>query len=144
MADKKNKNKNKTKKTLGQKILKKKVVASIPTEWYYMSPDRIKVEDIMEILGQEAYDIHMWKEMGILEINFKGEAKGALDVETCELDLGDEFSNEYLKEHDVKSLFYFAFKAEDEADSIAVMKKIVEKKSGLFCADTEDFSPVIS
>lgn len=125
------------------KKVNKKVVASIPTEWYYMSPEEISVADLQDILTDESLDIHVWKEMGILEIGFSGEDAGSLDVETCELDLGDDYSNEFLKEHQVKSLFYMTFKPEDENNSVKVMESFVKNKGGLCCADTEDFTPTI-
>ncbi len=142
MAGKKKKTGNKTKSSL--KIKNKKVVASVPTEWYYMSPEEVTVESIRRILDEEQYDIHIWKEMGILEVGFRGDEKGSLDIEKCALDLGDDASNEFLEERGIKSLFYLSFKAEDEKDSMEVVNKIVREMKGICCGDTEDFTPEIS
>jgi len=123
------------------KIVKKPVQPDLPKNWYYMSPEEITVSEIKDVLDPTEYDIEIWKEAGVLEIGVGD--KASVDVEECEVDLGDDYSNDFLAENKVKSLFYVTIGTEQALRCQEVMKKIVAGRGGMFCADTDDFTPVI-
>ena len=90
---------------------KKKSPSYQPMGWYYMCKDDITVDNIIEaikeITDQAGYELEVWREVGVIEIVI--EEKKSMDIEQCELDLGDEFSNEYIEDYGAKSLFYISF-----------------------------------
>lgn len=114
---------------------------SFPRYWYYMADRAIDVEDIKNALDSESYGIEIWKEAGVLEVEI--EEKASIDLEECDPDLKDDYSNRFLQEHKVKTLFFVTVPTIEFAKSEAVMKKIVAVCGGIFCADTEDFMPQI-
>lgn len=114
---------------------------SFPRHWYYMADREIDVENIKNALDSEPYSIEIWKEAGVLEVEI--EEKASIDFEECDLDLRDDYSNQFLQEHKTKILFFVTVPTVEFAKSEAVMKKIVAACGGMFCADTEDFMPQI-
>lgn len=117
-------------------------IPNVPTDWFYMCPAKITVSDIKKSLDNENYDIEIWHDAGILEIGFA--EKSSLDIETAPLDMGDEYSNEYITSHNITSLFYVTFKIFDYKQVTEIMRKITKELGGFFCADSDDFSPTIS
>lgn len=131
----------------------------VPGEWFYMCSKEITVEDIKKSLEEiEGIDLEIWKEMGVLEAELPSQEQKAssdknevteeaevvsLDFSLLELDLEDEYSNQFLSEHDVKTLFAVAFKPDTYECIKPVMVKVKELLGGFFCGDTEDFTPVI-
>lgn len=114
----------------------------MPGEWLYMNSQVITVCDIKEALkGDTDISIEIWEEAGVLEIEIPEQK--SIDFEQTGLDFGDECSNAYLKEHDVKSLFFVTLDAANYVNVHKILQKIVGKLGGFFCGDTEDFSPVI-
>lgn len=119
----------------------KKSSSTAPQGWYYMSQQEITVSELAKALDESRYDIEVWVDAEVLEIGV--EEKVSVDVEDCELDLGDEYSNDFLAQNEVKSLFYVSFPATAGDVCKPVLKEIVVALGGMFCKDTEDFTPVI-
>lgn len=83
----------------------------MPKNWYYMVPESIKVSDIKASFEEGKYDIEIWDEAGVLEIGYA--EKASMDIEMVEVDLRDEYSNEFMANRGVKSLFFVTIKPED-------------------------------
>lgn len=109
--------------------------------WYYMCPAEITVTDLQAAISDCELEIEIWPEAGVLEVVV--EEKQSMDIEQCELDLGDEFSNNYLAECQTKTLFYITYKAEIDDRCQLLLRAIVEKHGGRVCADTDDFTPLL-
>jgi len=114
----------------------------MPKNWYYMVPESIKVSDIKASFEEGKYDIEIWDEAGVLEIGYA--EKASMDIETVEVDLRDEYSNEFMANRGVKSLFFVTIKPEDFVACEKIMKEIIHRNGGFFVGDTEDFTPEIS
>lgn len=112
-----------------------------PIHWYYMATSDITVEDLKAAIDEDGYDIEIWNEAGVLEVGM--EEKASMDFEACELDLRDEYSNQFLKEHGVKVLFFVTLPSVAFEKCEKVMRKIISANGGFFCADTDDFTPVV-
>ena len=112
-----------------------------PLHWYYMATSDITVEDLKSAVSSDDYDIEIWKEAGVLEVGI--EEKASMDFEACEPDLRDEYSNQFLKDHEVKALFFVTLPPIAFVKCEKVMRKIISANEGFFCADTDDFTPVV-
>lgn len=123
------------------KVQTQKKKPDFPLHWYYMATSDITVEDLKAAVASDDYDIEIWKEAGVLEVGI--EEKASMDFEACELDLRDEYSNQFLKEHEVKVLFFVTLPPIAFEKCEKVMRKIITANGGFFCADTDDFTPVI-
>lgn len=123
------------------KVQAKEKKPDFPLHWYYMATSDITVEDLKAAVASDDYDIEIWKEAGVLEVGI--EEKASMDFEACELDLRDEYSNQFLKEHEVKALFFVTLPPIAFEKCEKVMRKIISANGGFFCADTDDFTPVI-
>ena len=119
---------------------RKKIKPTQPNEWFIMSRQPILVSDLKGLFDPQA-DIEIWPELGVLEI-VMGE-KSSMDIEMIETDLGDEYSNAYLQEHQIQALFTATFRPEDYDSAEPYLKTIAAGIDGIVCADTEDFTPVV-
>ncbi len=123
----------------GKKANKQQV--NLPSGWFYMADKELFVADLQDAFADDSFETDIWRDLGILEICV-GE-KNYIDVEHCEVDLEDEYSNDYLEAHHVKSLFYLSFKPDAYEACLPALKKILAKHGGFICGDTDDFTPVI-
>lgn len=106
--------------------------------------DRAIPESTDSASGHTADDhlsLEIWEAAGVLEITLS-DGK-TIDFETAPLDLHDEYSNQFLAKHQTKSLFYVTLKPDSFSLTRPVMESIVKKLQGIFCGDTDDFTPVI-
>lgn len=116
--------------------------ARVPSEWLYLLPEDIKLRSIYELFGEDMpWKAEFWEEAGVLEIELP--EAGSVDVECMDADLGDDESNTYLAEHQIKAVFAVTIVPDDYEKAHAVMVAIVEKLGGFFCGDTEDFQPEV-
>ena len=114
---------------------------ALPIGWYLMLQPELTVEEIQTALSQEFYETEIWKEAGVLEVILK--EKCSLDLESCPIDMQDEYSNAFLEEHRIHSLFYASFPDEAYEEAKAALLHILTHHAGLVCADTDDFTPRI-
>ena len=133
--------KSKTQTKAQTKVQTQKKKPDFPLHWYYMATSEITVEDLKSAVSSDDYDIEIWKEAGVLEVGI--EEKASMDFEACEPDLRDEYSNQFLKDHEVKALFFVTLPPIAFEKCEKVMRKIISANEGFFCADTDDFTPVI-
>lgn len=132
------KNKSKLKKA-GQKST---LLQGIPGNWFYMNEQEITVRTIKESLETETeFSLEIWEDAGVLEIEIP--EKKSMDLEQTKTDLRDEYSNDYLKQHNIKSLFFVSMDVTDYENVKKIMQKITQSLGGFFCGDTENFEPVV-
>lgn len=130
----------KNKAKLSKIKTKKNIQPAVPAEWLYMTNREITVRDIAASFASEEM-VEIWEEAGVAEV-ILGE-KASMDMELTETDLGDEESNDFLRKHGVKTLFLVTIPPAEHELAKGCMLQIIEKNGGLFCGDTEDFSPVV-
>lgn len=116
--------------------------SNILKEWFYMNNREITVRNIKEILdSNDNISIEIWDEAAVIEIQV-GES-GTLEMEGTKLNLGDPYSNDFLKRNNVASLYYVTIDADHYVEMKKIMEKIINTVGGFFCADTDDFMPVV-
>ncbi len=113
----------------------------IPEEWFYMNKEDITVTDIKNVLEEEGLSVEIWKELGVVEVELGNEF--SLDFVTIEPDLRDEYSNQFLLEHQVKTLFSVTLRSEAFPIAEKWMKILAKRQGGFFCGDTDDFLPIV-
>ena len=127
---------------VGKQTKKQERKESFHKEWYYMNEKEITVSDIKEAFGEEKeFTIEVWCEAGVVEIS-KG-VEIDIDIEQENPHFPDEYSEQFLKTHGVSSLYYVTVGKGASAEVSAIMKQMVSKLGGFFCADTDNFEPVI-
>lgn len=132
------KNKNKLKKIKSEK--NKKIV--VMNEWFYMNDNDIAIRELYEaILRMNITEPEIWEEQQIMEIPLS--MQESIDVEKLESRFGDEFSDEFMDKRNIRSVFSFSFKEEVNESAMNIMKELIKELGGIFCADTEDFMPII-
>lgn len=126
-----------------KKIREKSAAApGIPKEWFYMQQKAVTVRDIEQALKEDdTVNVEIWEEIGVLEVEIPEQK--SMDFEQTKPDLRDEYSNAWLAEHEVKSLFFVTLDAENFGKAQEIMQKITGKIGGFFCGDTEDFKPLV-
>lgn len=116
--------------------------AAAPKEWFYMQQKEITVRDIADALQEEAdLELEIWEAVGVLEVVIPEER--SMDFEWTRAEFRDEYSRNWLKEQDVKTMFFVTIDAEHYTHAKHIMQTITGKIGGFFCGDTEDFQPVI-
>lgn len=116
--------------------------SNIQKEWFYMNNKEITVRNIKEILDSiDNISIEIWDEAAVIEIQV-GEF-GTLEMEGTETSLGDPYSNDFLKRNNVASLYYVTIDADHYVEMKKIMEKIINTVGGFFCADTDNFMPVV-
>ena len=92
----------------------KKEKSTAPGEWLYFAPANVTVRSIYEVLTDD-YEVEIWEDAGVLEIGL----------------------------NDGATLFLVTLKPEEFETAKKAMNKIAASLGGLFCGDTEDFTPVL-
>lgn len=121
---------------------KKNIQTKYPSQWLFLSKQPISVREIKAILDtDETVSLEIWDAAGVLEITLT-DGK-TIDMEMADVDLHDEYSNEFLAQFQTKALFYVNVHPDSIALARPVMVKIAAQLEGMFCGDTDDFTPVI-
>lgn len=113
---------------------------TVPGEWLYLAPQGVDAARLAEVLlGQ--YEIELWEEAGVTEVVL-GE-KNSMDIEHIKLSPKDEVTRKYASDNGCTEVFLVTFAAEAYERVLPVMKRVLTQCGGLFCGDTEDFTPVV-
>ena len=111
-------------------------------DWFYLNEKNITVEDIDGCFKDAAHvKSEIWKDAQVAELSLQD--GHSIDFELGEAYFSDDYSNNYLKEHNVQSLYYVTIAPDFYANAEPVMKELVQKLGGFFCADTDNFQPVV-
>lgn len=127
-------------KKQGKEVKNKMTSTGMPGEWLYVAPEGMDVCKIAEVIPAEL-ETELWEEAGVLEI-VTGE-KQSIDIEQVRIHPKDELTREFVEAHGCKEVFLVTFPAEIYEQAKPVMQKILAEYRGLFCGDTEDFTPIM-
>ena len=93
-----------------------------------------------EVLTDD-YEVEIWEDAGVLEIGLNDGA--TLDIEWTKIPAKDEITAAFAKQHGCENVFLVTLKSEEFETAKKAMNKIAASLGGLFCGDTEDFTPVL-
>lgn len=107
------------------------------TDWIYMCEDN-SFDTIVEAL--EEYDVEVWKELGVIEINKDG---GSVDFELIPEKRWDDYCREVISDLHLSCMYQVSVSKDAVKWSESMMHRICSIAGGKFFADTEDLSPVV-
>jgi len=113
----------------------------ISGEWIYFGGEGTTVRRLMEALEGQGYELEVWEDAGVLEVGM--EEGGTIDFEGTQIHPRDEVTAEFARENGCEVVFLVTFPPEHYERAERVMKKILEKNGGVFCADNERMEPVL-
>lgn len=114
--------------------------ATVPGEWLYLTKAGIQVREIADALSGTC-ETEIWEDAGVLEILL---AEGnSVDIEHVRVHPKDELTRAFIQKVDCEEVFLVTFAPEEYERVKELMKKIMAACGGLFCGDTEDFSPIV-
>lgn len=113
---------------------------TVPGEWLYVAPEGMDVRRIADVLTTQ--EIELWEDAGVLEITVS--EKQSVDIEHVRIHPKDELTRAFVESHGCSEVFLVTFPSEIYEQTVSLMHQILAECGGLFCGDTEDFSPVIS
>lgn len=115
---------------------------SITGDWFFMSSKEVNVRMIYDAIKEPTtISMEIWEDLNILEIELS--EKESIDFEPLKPYFKDEVGDAFLKEHQVQTLFMVTFPPEHYEKVAELMRLILSKCEGFFCADSEDFTPII-
>lgn len=126
---------------MGNKKNKEKKPEIVYDEWLYMNEKEITAVQISKALENSNLEIDLWDQLGVVSIKLLDNTY--LDMEEIENDLGDEESNKFVENHNIKSIFTAKMVHESFENAKKVMMLITKELEGFFCMDNDDFSPVV-
>lgn len=112
----------------------------VPGEWLYLAPEGVTVRQIAETVLKK-YGIELWEEAGVLEIEL-GEGS-SIDMEHTAIHPKDTFTRSFVEENGCAEVYLVTFAPENYDGAKEVMRQILAGCGGLFCGDTENFTPII-
>lgn len=111
-------------------------------EWLYMNDKEVTVIDINNAVKNEVnLEIDVWEQLDIASINLH--EKASIDIVEIENDLGDEESNKFIDDNNIKRIFTVKMPEDSFEEAKNIMNIIVNNIGGFFCEDNDDFSPMI-
>lgn len=121
-----------------KKVAAKK--ATIPGEWLYLSKEGCSVRQIANELEKD-YELEIWEDAGVLEIMLAQDV--SMDVEHVKIHPKDEITHAFVEQEGYEEVFLVTFVPEEYQKAERAMQQIMGACGGMFCGDTEDFSPVV-
>lgn len=128
------------KKQMRQTKQNKTQCANVPGEWLYVAPEGVDARRIADAITMQ--EIELWEEAGVIEIAVN--EKQSVDIEHVRIHPKDELTRAFVESRGCKEVFLVTFPLEIYEQTQSLMRQILAECGGLFCGDTEDFSPVIS
>lgn len=113
----------------------------VQEEWFYMNTNQLTVGEIRDSFNLSEVQTEIWEEAQVLELDFPEQVH--MEFEKTEPKLNDQVGRTFIEKHQVKSMFYLMFEASDMNSIQNRMLQIIQQHGGFFCADTEDFNPMI-
>ena len=118
------------------------LTTTISGDWFFMSSKDINARMIYDVLKDKiSLPMNIWEEAKVLEIELTG--KESIDFEQLNPYFKDDFGSNFLKEHSITTLFMVTFPPVQYEKAKDVMGMILDSLEGFFCADSEDFTPMI-
>lgn len=132
------KNKSKLKKIKEKTAQKEK----LPSLWLFLAKEEVSARTLKEALeDKDDVELEIWDDASVVEV-ILSDGK-SVDFEQSEVDLGDDYSNAFLKQQQTKSLFLVIIHPDSGSLATSVMEHVLKKIPGIFCGDTDDFTPRI-
>lgn len=108
-------------------------------EYYYMIPGKTDAKAISLTIESVPEDkIEVWPQLNLMEVMMTADSLIFQDAMEC---FEDPLDLEYIKAHEIGTIYQISYDTEDEALVKTVMKEIIEKNGGFICSDTDDFEP---
>jgi len=127
--------------SLKKNVQEKKKKPDVPGEWLYFAPQAVGVRQIADAL-EEACEMEIWQEAGVLEIMYSGES--SMDMEEGTIHPKDQVTAAFAEKHGCDRVYLVTFSAEEYEKALSVMRRILQECGGIFCGDTEDFMPLLT
>lgn len=118
-----------------------KEIPSLSGEWLYFAGADMTVRKLEEALEGQAYELEIWEDAGVLEIGMEDGI--TVDFEQAQIHPKDEVTAAFAKENQCETVFLVTFSPEHYEKGEPVMKLILERNGGLFCADNAELQPVL-
>ncbi len=127
MGKKNNTNKNEMKRSKNLELL-------------YMAKQEVSVKDLETPLMDKLEEIHVWPEIGIMELNLPS---GLIaDVETLTEYMEDEEDLKFMAEREVKSVYAITVEEDALNELVGYVNYWIQEYGGLLCSDSDDFTPI--
>ena len=127
MGKKNNTNKNEMKRSKNLELL-------------YMAKQEVSVKDLERPLMDKLEEIHVWPEIGIMELNLPS---GLIaDVETLTEYMEDEEDLKFMAEREVKSVYAITVEEDALNELVGYVNYWIQEYGGLLCSDSDDFTPI--
>ena len=121
-------------------VAKKEPKKQVTGDWLYFCPQEVGVQELYEAVC-DTFETEIWEDAGILEI-IMGE-KSSLDMESATIHPKDEITADFASTQGAKCVFLATFAPEDYETAEKIMKLFLGQFGGIFCGDTEDFTPQV-
>lgn len=132
----------KTTKPAAAATPKKEEVKNTISNWFYMNDQEISAKKIYDYLETvDGITPEVWSELDILEVEFAD--KSTADFEGIEPCFQEEFSDGFLAEHKIVSVYTVTVATSNLKQVQNLMSSIAKECGGFFCSDTPDFEPII-
>lgn len=114
--------------------------SAVPGEWLYLALEGVTVRQIAGAIRQKD-GIELWEEAGVLELAL--DEGSSLDMEHAAIHPKDAFTRSFVEENGCAEVYLVTFAPENYDRAKVLMQQILGACGGLFCGDTEDFTPII-
>lgn len=112
----------------------------VPGEWLYFTKEGVLVRQIAEaLLG--CCEVEIWEDAGVLEVMLTDGS--SMDIEHVQIHPKDELTRSFARNEGCIEVFLVTFAPEQYEHVRGIMQQIMTVCGGLFCGDTEDFSPIV-
>jgi len=123
------------KKSYDQSAVKKYI------DLFYMSSSEVTAKDIASLLENEnGLTVELWEAMNVVELDLSNQ--NTIEFEPLEASFKDPSDASFLKNRTIKTIFAVTICEDDIQIATTYFEKIIDKFSGFFCADSDDFYPV--
>ncbi len=109
-------------------------------ELLYMAQEAVSIKDLEKTLFDKLEEIHVWPEIGIMELNMPS---GIIaDVETLTEYMEEEEDLKFMKEKQIQSVYALTVAEEGLNELMDYVKIWIKEYGGLLCSDSDDFTPI--
>ncbi len=108
-------------------------------ELLYFAEQEVTVKDLERSLINKLEEIHVWPELGIMELNFPNGI--VADVETMTEYMEDEEDLRFMTDRKLKSVYAITIEENGLKELIEYVRCWIQEYGGLLCSDSDDFAP---
>lgn len=111
-------------------------------EYYYMIPSKVDVKKLSkDITVINEKQIEIWREINLMEIVLTSDSLIFEDAKNCFI---DPLDLQFLKEHQIETIYQVSFEQNDTKKVIEIFKELMQKNNGFLASDSEDFTPIFT